>query len=305
MAGSRTGARSPARAALLASLLILSGCASTVGQPTAAPAPEPRLSVSVVQNRSDPPVGRLQLRVTNESEDDLRVDTATLESTALARPALWEKGTTIPAGATRDLPVQFPGASCADGDPQTVVRIEGETAAGAVSVEVTPTDPNERMPLLTGIDCFANAVAEVGQVSLASLIVGDPGEPAQLELRVDAAHGASTADSTLRVLSMESTVLFNVLGTDGTPSNSGDVGLELRPGEPSATARVFIVPNRCDPHALAEDKVGTLFVFAAEVEGTEVEGTAAEGTRSGSLSLPASPALRGELYDYFTRACGL
>src|SRR5215218_3563962 len=170
MAASRTRGRSSSLAALLSSLLLLPGCASTAEQPTAAPAPEPRLSVSVVQNRSDPPVGRLQLRVTNDSEDDLRVDTATLESTALAKAAVWEKGTTIPGGATRDLPVQFPGASCAEGDPETVVRIEGTTAAGAVSVEVTPTDPNDRMPLLIGTDCFAREVGEVAEVSLAGLL---------------------------------------------------------------------------------------------------------------------------------------
>jgi hypothetical protein len=57
---------------------------------------------------------------------------------------------------------------------------------------------------------------------------------------------------------------------------------------------VPIVPNRCDPHALAEDKVGTLFVFAVEVEGGP----------SGSLTLPATPELRADLYEYFARACG-
>jgi hypothetical protein len=55
-----------------------------------------------------------------------------------------------------------------------------------------------------------------------------------------------------------------------------------------------IDPNERMP-LLAEDKVGTLFVLAAEVE----------GGRSGSLVLQAPPELRGALYDYFTRACGL
>lgn len=75
--------------------------------------------MSLVQNRSDPPVGRLQLRVTNASEDELRIDRATLESTALAEPAVWRSGTSIPAGVTRDRPVQFPGASCAPGTPES------------------------------------------------------------------------------------------------------------------------------------------------------------------------------------------
>jgi hypothetical protein len=277
--------------AALAALVLLAGCAQAPAAPPAGSAAPPDVSVALVQNRSDGPVGRLQLRVTNRSEEDLRVDTATLQSSALAAAAVWEKGTTIPAGATRDLPVQFPGASCEEGDPGTVVRIEGETASGAVAVEVTPTDPNERMPLLTGTDCFAQEVAALGEVSLAGLSAEDPAVPAELEVRVDSAGG----NGTLRITSIESTTLFTPLDADGEPATSGPVGLQLGQGEPSATARVPIVPNRCDPHALAEDKIGTLFVLAAEVD----------GGRSGSLTLPASAELRGELYDYFTRACGL
>ncbi|MDQ4137784.1 MAG: hypothetical protein M3116_02905, partial [Actinomycetota bacterium] len=258
------------------------------------PAPPPsalRVSVALVQNRSDPPVGRLQLRVTNESDHELRIRTATLESTALAAPAVWEKGTTLPAGATRDLPVRFPGASCADAEPETVVRVEADTPAGPVTVEVTPTDPNERMPLLTETDCFAQEVAAVARVSLPSVHADDPAEPARLEVRAESAGG----NRTLRITSLESTVLFNALDAAGTPTTSGAVDLELRPTQAEATALVPLVPNRCDAHALAEDKVGTLFVLAAEVE----------GGRSGTLTLAASDALRAELYDYFTRACGL
>ena len=283
----------PRRAALLAALLLIPGCATAPAppEPTATGAAAASVSVVLLQNRSDAPVGRMQLRVTNASTDDLRVDSATLTSTALAAPAVWEKGTTIPAGVTRDLPVQFPGASCAAGPQETTVRITGETAAGPVAVEVTPTDPNERIPLLTGTDCFAREVRAVGEVSLAGLTVGDPSDPAQLHVRVESAGGAGA----LRILALESTVLFTPLDENGAPAATGPVGLELRAGETSATAAVPIVPNRCDPHALAEDKVGTLFVFAAAVE----------GGRSGSLTLPAPPALRGELYEYFTSACGL
>jgi hypothetical protein len=278
-----------AASALLAALLLLAGCAPAT--PPAGRTATPQLTVALVQNRSDGPVGRLQLRVTNGSREDLRVDTATLESTALAAPAVWDKGTTIPAGATRDLPVRFPGASCADGEPETVVRVEVATAAGEVRVDVSPTDPNARLPLLTDTDCFAQGVAAVGEVALAALHAADAPGTAELEVRVDSAGG----DGTLQITSIQSTTLFTPLDADGSPATAGPVGLELRPGESSATARVPIVPNRCDPHALAEDKIGTLFVFAAELQGGP----------SGSLTVPASPELRGDLYDYFTRACGL
>jgi hypothetical protein len=280
-------------AAAIAALLLLvaTACASDPAPAPAARTAPPELSVSLVQNRSDPPVGRLQLRVTNESDSEVRIASATLDSTELAAPAEWHRGTRIPAGITRDLPVQFPGASCAEGKQTTIVRLEVEAEPQPVTVEVVPTDPNERLPLLTEADCFLQQIASVGTLSLAGLDAADASRPARLLLRAASAGGTGT----LRVTEVQSTVLFNLLGRDGEPANLAPVDLTLPPGEASVTVAVPIVPNRCDPHALAEDKVGTLFVFAAEVA----------GGRSGTVTLPASPDLRGDLYDYFTRACGL
>jgi hypothetical protein len=270
----------------------LTACAGPGQRPVPAPVPaEPAIRVVLMQSRSDATTGRLQLRVTNDSIDDLDVRAVTLDSTALASPAVWSKGTTVPAGATRDLPVAFPGASCALGEPQTMVRVEAARPGGSVTVEVTPADPTERLELLTSRDCFRQQVDALADVSLGRLDADDAAEPALLEVRVDSAGGPGG----LRIRSIESTTLFTPLDADRLPTTVGTVGIELRPGNRRASASVPIVPNRCDPHALAEDKTGTVFVVAAEIA----------GGAAGTISLPASDALRAELYDYFTRACGL
>jgi hypothetical protein len=55
---------------------------------------------------------------------------------------------------------------------------------------------------------------------------------------------------------------------------------------------IVVRPARCDPHAVAEDKVGTLIPLALDVAGQE-----------GVVKVAASPALRGQLYDAVIRIC--
>jgi hypothetical protein len=52
-------------------------------------------------------------------------------------------------------------------------------------------------------------------------------------------------------------------------------------------------PARCDPHAVAEDKVGTLLPVELEVGGA-----------TGVVKVAAPPALRADLYRFVAVACG-
>ncbi|MFD8237495.1 hypothetical protein ACFV20_37220, partial [Streptomyces sp. NPDC059696] len=53
-----------------------------------------------------------------------------------------------------------------------------------------------------------------------------------------------------------------------------------------------IRPARCDPHAVAEDKVGTLLPLKVTV-----------GKRNGLLKVAAPTELKGRIYDFVTAAC--
>jgi len=67
----------------------------------------------------------------------------------------------------------------------------------------------------------------------------------------------------------------------------------VRAGGPRAELRLGIRPSRCDPHAVAEDKVGTLLPLRVRVAG-----------REGVLKIGAGSQLRGRIYDFVTKTCG-
>lgn len=57
---------------------------------------------------------------------------------------------------------------------------------------------------------------------------------------------------------------------------------------------VRLTPNRCDAHALAEDKQGTYFPVAVTIDG-----------RTGEYTIGVDPQLRNRLYALYARMCGL
>lgn len=70
------------------------------------------------------------------------------------------------------------------------------------------------------------------------------------------------------------------------------LGIELGPDGP---AEFRVVPNRCDAHVLAEDKVGT---------GLPLEVSTSTGAE-GRLILAASDELRGQMYAFYAGYCDL
>lgn len=66
----------------------------------------------------------------------------------------------------------------------------------------------------------------------------------------------------------------------------------VKAGEAPFVMNLRLRPARCDAHAVAEDNVGTLLPVRVAV-----------GMRSGQLKLAAGATLRGQLYDFVTKAC--
>ncbi len=74
---------------------------------------------------------------------------------------------------------------------------------------------------------------------------------------------------------------------------SSPVGLELSVGDSPRPSSTFpIRPGRCDPHAIAEDKVGTLFPIAVTV-----------GGRTGTFRLPSTDEFRAQVYTFVQAYC--
>ena len=71
--------------------------------------------------------------------------------------------------------------------------------------------------------------------------------------------------------------------------------LTAAPGSATDLRQVVLRPNRCDAHALGEDKQGTYF---------DVDVTLPDG-RTGRYSFGVDPEQRGKLYRLYARKCGL
>ena len=54
-----------------------------------------------------------------------------------------------------------------------------------------------------------------------------------------------------------------------------------------------LVPLRCDPHVVQEDKRGTIFTIEVEIDGSK-----------GAIELPAPEDLRGQILTWVAPWCG-
>jgi hypothetical protein len=140
--------------------------------------------------------------------------------------------------------------------------------------------------------CLTREASAVAAIALApDLEVAPDGRTAVVRLVVQprAATGAETPGAGELVIDRveETTLLAEA------PQAPWPHALSLRAGGPLAEVRLGIRPARCDPHAVAEDKVGTLLPLRVTV-----------ASREGVLKIDAGSRLRGRMYDFVTKACG-
>lgn len=261
----------------------------------AATAAELAVAAEVYRTRIDPSRGAIQLAVRNESEAPLTILVAALESPALTTPISRERTTVIGPGLTRDLPLTLSPAACPANTTEppeavlTVVLADGSTT----QLRVPTTDRLGQWTAWVAAECFAAAVAERSTLDVEHDPDRDDGLLIGLRLTVD------RRDPGLELLSVSDTVLFGLVRPDdGARSTSVSLAAGDGPAAGAGTGAVSIplllTPARCDSHALADDKQGTLFVVEVVLDGTP-----------GTITIVANDTTRAALYDAYTRACGL
>lgn len=243
---------------------VLVGCvlpaAACAGQPSA------DVSAIVYQTRSDTPLRRIEIQVRNDGAEPVTVQRAELRSQRLAGTAVWDQPLRIPAGAAVDLKVQLPEPTCAGGEDQIALTVDGER------VVIPAADPMGQLDEYIDQRCFEQAVDRTA------------------ELRIDE-------------VSRDGIVVFTRPG-DATIGELGDTilfapvdpqAIVAAPGDRARTRNVVLRANRCDAHALGEDKQGTYF-------GVEV--TLPDG-RTGEYTMGVDQRMRGQLHDLYARLCEL
>lgn len=243
----------------------------------------------MLQFRQDYQPRRLQIRVANDGAAAVTVSGVRLRSVGFTRDAVWTEGPTVVApGVQVDLPTLLPPSECqgsADLVPVVVVQYQDGAGIGQIAT-LDVQDPFGSLKRVHEEDCLKQSALAITSMSLAEPLrttrIGGA-LVALLDLRL----APTGAPGTVKVQSVSGTTLLAPL-----QGPTWQVGLDVssRTGAPTVTLRAR--PNRCDPHAVAEDKIGTMLPVTVRI-----------GDRVGVITVAASTALRGQIYDFVNAAC--
>jgi len=266
-------------------LVALTGC-------TAAPPELPAgVTADVLQRRTDIADGMLAISVTNGSDAPFTLTRASFSAPRYADAMVWDSGErTLAPGRTLDLRIVPSELACANPDGAGAVTldfVDAEGRAGSASLE--PGDPFDLFPRFTDEGCATEAVATVADVELAR-VEGDgiPGHPADVVITVapTGAPGAFTLDG------IRATPLIRMWDAGESVEHLA-LGAEVHGDDPPSEVRVPIVPVRCDPHALADDKVGANLPLEVTVDGTTIR-----------VVPVVSGEFRGAIHAFVSAYCG-
>lgn len=242
----------------------------------------------------------IEIQLTNTTGHALTVLGAELTSPLFAAPIIWSArtgGIELPPGQPKSLPAPLPAPDCgspagpgatsgAAGDARVSLRLATPEGAVPVPVMAPATDPFGVLARNNSELCLAREASAVATIAL------DPG----LELAADGRTAVvrlllqprAAGAGELVIDRIEETTLLAEASQAPWPRS-----VTVRAGGAPAQVRLGIRPSRCDPHAVAEDKVGTLLPLQVRVAG-----------REGIVKIDAGSQLRARIYDFVTKACG-
>ncbi len=287
-----TSRRPLAVLALLALAAALGACAPSSGS-ALVEAPD-GVRVSVYQPRPDVPKNRMAIQIHNDGDEPLTVTSAALTASTFSDEVVWgpDRTATVKPGYAVDLRVDVPAeADCSGVEPELTATFGWTIGDRSGTSSVTPDDPFHLLDLLHDAACLIVRVDEVATLTATTLDV-----PAQLPAPADLviAVEPTGARGTITLDTINSTTLLNPAGPDGVGVPELALGVAIDADGP-AEVRIPIVPNRCDAHALAEDKIGTRMPLYV---------TAPDGS-SGRFVLAADDDLRMQMYAFYSAFCGL
>jgi hypothetical protein len=246
------------------------------------------VSVELIQLRSDVVDRAAELRLQNAGEGDLVVTRIALTDARFASPIVRDKRSPVPPGRTLDMRVDLPQVECAaDGAAgSTTLELEFEVDGRAAVAEASVPDTLAFIPLLHQKECLRERLADVAMLSWGAFEPSDASDPAHLTLEIAPAGRAGSA-------SIETVETTPLLMFDAAGAGPFAVGVEVDGSGGPQRVRVPLVPLRCDPHAVMEDKRGTIFDVTVALEGA-----------SGVVEVAAPAEIKGEILAWVADWCG-
>ncbi|MCX2746753.1 hypothetical protein OOZ51_02855 [Arthrobacter sp. MI7-26] len=260
------------------------GCSAT---------PEPRattpasaLTVQLNQFRDNYSTHIIEIQFSNLGPDTITVVGAALRTAGFDGTIGWTSGadgTAIPPGQTKSLPVQLPSATCPPGSSESTVDY---VLAGSDHVySETVTDPFGVLARNNSELCLERGASEIASLELLPALDPGPGKGSATMTITVKPHGGTGS------MTIESIGETTLLAAD--PGSPWPHSVVIHGTDKDSTLSLRIRPARCDPHAVAEDKVGTLMPLQVTVNGV-----------AGTIKVAAGNALRGSIYDFVTKSCG-
>lgn len=249
------------------------------------------VTVRVYQARSDYEARVVNLSVTNGGTEVMTVTGVNFTSPHFVGPATFTGEVQLERGMTRDLRVPLGDPVCSgqfDAPPTLSVEWLMPDGRAATATVDSPDDDTGAIDRIVTEDCLGEALDAVLTVT-----------PAEI-LRIAGLGAASVAwiDFTLTPTGAPGSVTIDSVGSTILLDSPSGVGWPVATvidgtGGPQ-TMSLDLRPARCDPHAIAEDKVGTVFPFDI---------TTSTGL-SGTWKLPVGNALRSQIYGWIAAYCG-
>lgn len=269
--------REPVRlAALVALATALAGCAP------ATPALPEGVTAVLVQQRSDVAERMAEVRVHNGSDAALAFAGVRIDDTRFAASVELDEGATLAPGEAVDLRFALPEVAC-DGGTE-VRRALVFTLADGTHPVAELDDADDFTVGLHARECLLAEVERTATLAWTAFAPSPPGEPAHAVLTVTPTGGGE------RVLlgGIQSTNLLQFAPKGG---DRWALDLALDAASAPAELEVPLVPQRCDPHVVQEDKRGTIFTIEVE------------RPRAGTIELPMPPELKARVLTWVAEWC--
>lgn len=235
--------------ALLCAAVLVSGLAACGGEPDREPLPS-GIVMHVDQTRLERKTRHVFVRVENNTKQTLKVTGFVLTSPRFDR-VTWQGDESMAAGQESDLEFTMPAGRCGD-SVDASVRLTYTLGNSDERESVGKADdPYEAIGLMLDRDCARNTLAEAAKIKVGTPTIDGTGPTSVLRLPITLTPTGKRDD--VRFGGFESTPLFR-------QAEDSPVGVDEPISSTKPTRIVMsVVPARCDPHALAEDKVGRLF----------------------------------------------
>lgn len=272
------------RTSAVLALAVLAACGAD--EPEQVPLPD-GVVMHVDQTRVERSTRNIFVRVENDTGQTIKIARFTLRSPRFD-PVAESSGETIPARSEADLELVLPQTRCGD-DLDASVTLTYRLGDSDQRESTGPADdPFQQISLLMDRDCARTTLAEAVDLEVGQPKVEGSGATSVLHLPVTLTPTGERDD--VRFGGFESTPLFRQ-----GPGSPVDVDEPISSTE-TTYLDMTVVPARCDPHALAEDKVGRLFGMRIMAPGLPDDT---------SFYLPLGEHQRTAFYAYFRARCGL